>query len=312
MKYSIIIPVYNAENTIERCVNSLLLQDIDDIEIILVNNNSNDNSYNICQKLSLEYSCVYFINSEQSGASTARNIGLRFAKGDVIGFCDADDTFVPNSLRKVDLIFKNNSNIDIVITGFNKVTSNEKIIKSFSFKRTKRWSANKLINHTIYDCRIMGSVWNKFFKREILTDLFFDIDLTHCEDMHFVCRVLERNANLYIVVTDIISYNYYSNPQSITASVDKLFDDQGQLRYIVSLKKIILDCKLKKFTYKLIRREIFMLSSSIIQNKSISPEQEKVLEGYMNENIRYFYMLFYVSPKSSLKRFAKLKLMKKI
>ncbi len=310
MKFSIIIPVYNAEDTIERCVNSLLMQSVDDIEIILVNNNSSDNSYDICKRLSFEHSCVYSIDSEQCGTSAARNAGLIFAQGDIIGFCDADDTFVPESLSSINLMFNNNPDIDIIVTGFNRLNLNGNFVKSFSLNRTTKWSSTKLFNHIIYDSKIMGAVWNKFFKKNVLNNIFFDTELTHCEDKHFICRVLHKNINLNIVVSNIISYNYYSNPQSVTASVDKLFDDYGQLRYIVALKKIISDCNLKKFTYKLVRREIFMLSSFIIQDSKISDYHKKILYEYMKENKRYFYSLFYVSPRSFLKRLVKLKLMK--
>lgn len=116
MKYSIIVPVHNAESTITRCVESVVSQNVD-LQVILIENGSSDRSANECEILSQKYNCVEYYQSKLSGVSNARNIGLDKADGDIIGFCDADDYYEPNSLKKVSKIFEQYE-IDIVYMGF--------------------------------------------------------------------------------------------------------------------------------------------------------------------------------------------------
>lgn len=100
MKYSIIVPVHNAESTITRCVESVVSQNVD-LQVILIENGSSDRSANECEILSQKYNCVEYYQSKLSGVSYARNIGLDKAEGDIIGFCDADDYYEPDCLEKV-------------------------------------------------------------------------------------------------------------------------------------------------------------------------------------------------------------------
>ena len=91
IRYSVIIPVFNAEKTLRRCVDSLLDQERDDIEIILVNDGSKDGSLDICNAYQRGHSCVRVIDKENGGVSSARNAGLDAAKGTCVVFVDSDD-----------------------------------------------------------------------------------------------------------------------------------------------------------------------------------------------------------------------------
>ena len=100
MKYSIIVPVHNAESTITRCIESIVNQNVG-LQVILIENGSTDDSASVCEILSRKYDCVEYYQSKLSGVSNARNIGLNKADGDIIGFCDADDYYEPNSLNRM-------------------------------------------------------------------------------------------------------------------------------------------------------------------------------------------------------------------
>lgn len=91
MRFSVIIPIYKAESTLERCLDSLLVQDTDDAEIILVNDGSPDRSDKICKKYAEKHSNIKYIEKENGGVSSARNLGLNIASGDYILFVDSDD-----------------------------------------------------------------------------------------------------------------------------------------------------------------------------------------------------------------------------
>ena len=95
-KISIIVPIYNAESTIKRCIESLQIQTYDNIEIILVNDGSFDKSLDICQQYSILDERIKVIDKKNGGVSSARNAGLEMVTGELIMFCDSDDWVEPN------------------------------------------------------------------------------------------------------------------------------------------------------------------------------------------------------------------------
>lgn len=133
MKYSIIVPVHNAESTITRCVESVVSQNVD-LQVILIENGSSDRSANECEILSQKYNCVEYYQSKLSGVSYARNIGLDKAEGDIIGFCDADDYYEPDCLEKVSNIFEQYE-IDIVYMALYIVNNGTHTLRSVKRER---------------------------------------------------------------------------------------------------------------------------------------------------------------------------------
>ena len=112
-KLSIIIPVYNIENYLERCINSIIAQNINECEIILVDDGSTDTSSNICDFYSKQYDYIHTIHQINQGLSCARNTGIKNAKGDYIWFIDGDDYIENNALRII--LDQISSNSDIYI-----------------------------------------------------------------------------------------------------------------------------------------------------------------------------------------------------
>ena len=98
-KLSVIVPVYNAERFVERCINSLINQTYKNLEILLVNDGSKDASLSICQKFAEQDDRIKVLDKPNGGASSALNLGLKHATGDYIGFCDADDFHDSNSFE---------------------------------------------------------------------------------------------------------------------------------------------------------------------------------------------------------------------
>ena len=104
VRYSVIIPVYNAEKTLRRCVDSLLNQNCSDMELILVNDGSPDGSGAICEEYADRYPCVVYINKPNGGVSTARNAGLDAAKGKYVLFVDSDDYVSENYFHELEAL----------------------------------------------------------------------------------------------------------------------------------------------------------------------------------------------------------------
>ena len=104
MKYSIIIPVYNAENTIRRCIDSLLAEHYSDMELILIDDGSTDSSGAICAAYAENHECVHYLKKENGGVSTARNAGLDYASGAYVLFVDSDDYVVSDFFLTLDKV----------------------------------------------------------------------------------------------------------------------------------------------------------------------------------------------------------------
>lgn len=300
MKYSIIVPVYNAESTITRCIESIVNQNVG-LQVILIENGSTDDSASVCEILSRKYDCVEYYQSKLSGVSHARNIGLDKADGDIIGFCDADDYYEPDCLEKVSNIFEQHE-IDIVymalyIVNNNTITlravKNERIINSF-----------EAIDNVVCNPCVMGSVWNKFFRKEIIEGHRFSDELSYLEDGYFNVEILNDNKNIKIYLSKEPGYNYVENINSATNNYQKLFDENYKLKYVNALEKMLslpgMRCKEKQY----IKAAIFRVVVENIENPYVrkKPEIYNGLYYDIKKNyISYFSHLFSYDVKHKIK-----------
>lgn len=118
IKISVIIPVYNAEKTLKKCLDSILNQSLKEIEIILINDGSKDKSDGICQNYVKKDTRILYINKSNEGCSITRNLGIDIAKGKYITFVDSDDYLEKEMYKSMYNIAKKD-NSDIVVCGFN-------------------------------------------------------------------------------------------------------------------------------------------------------------------------------------------------
>lgn len=300
MKYSIIIPVHNAETTIKRCVKSIVSQNVD-LQVILIENGSSDNSANECEILSQKYNYVEYYQSKLSGVSHARNIGLDKADGDIIGFCDADDYYEPDCLEKVSNIFEQHE-IDIVymalyIVNNNTITlravKNERIINSF-----------EAIDNVVCNPCVMGSVWNKFFKKELIEQHRFSDELSYLEDGYFNVEILNDNKNIKIYLSKELGYNYVENINSATNNYQKLFDENNKLKYVNALEKMLslpgIRCKEKRY----IKAAIFRVVVENIGSNYVKGNMEiynKLYSDIKKYILSYIICLFSYDIKHKIK-----------
>ncbi len=299
IKFSIIVPVYNTEKYLPRCIKSILNQSYNNFELILIDDGSNDSSGEICDRYKALDNRISVIHQASSGVSNARNVGLELASGSVICFCDADDVYDDDALRIVAQTFQKNPSCKIVISGFNRVRNG--FIRQKKLCKNQIWSFKKLTNHVLYDEGISGSVCNKFFKQEILVGEFFDENISMCEDMHFVMKALTKlNFEKSIVITDCL-YNYFDNSQSATHSVDRLFNHNNELLYIVAMDKIQNYCKLSKYTRLLLKRQKYVLAAQCYINFTLDNKKSECLKKIMRANILYYIMFIMISPMKNLK-----------
>ncbi|MGU8908543.1 glycosyltransferase family 2 protein [Clostridium perfringens] len=207
---SIIIPVYNVEKYLERCINSIINQTEKNIEIILVDDGSLDKSGNICDSFAKNDSRIVVIHKKNGGLSDARNKGLEISNGKYILFVDSDDWCEENFVEEICNIAELNS-LDLVVCGYKINYSNNNYIINKNFNFERKFCGKKEISEAIINLDTNGMfnvVWNKLYKREIIEKfkIEFDINAVPGEDLLFNCNYFTYIKNIYLL--DKIYYNY--------------------------------------------------------------------------------------------------------
>lgn len=212
---SVIVPVYKAEQYLDRCVKSILEQTYQNFELILVDDGSPDNSPSLCDEWAKNDNHIYVIHKKNGGASSARNAGLKIAKGRWIAFADSDDWLDRTALKTLyDLA--NQYNVPMAIGGMR--VAQKYTDASIVMKQSARVLSNADLMSRFF--RLNGepdthSVWGAIIRRDILEDYSF-IEGRMNEDVE-TCYYLARKCEA-AVYTDAPLYNYFKNIEGVTNS----------------------------------------------------------------------------------------------
>lgn len=207
---SVIIPVYNTESYLSRCMDSIIRNTYREIEIICVNDGSTDRSLSVLLDYQRKDNRIAVIDAPHSGVSNARNIGLEQAKGDYICFIDSDDwihkcyfTILVNKAMEY--------NAEMVVCGIKrtKVFLNDESLDEDKVKTTVFESEQGANNHTI-----KTHIGGHFFKREIINDIRFLENVRLSEDTLFNLRIIANNPDASIVLIDDELYYYFNREDS--------------------------------------------------------------------------------------------------
>lgn len=312
MKISIIIPVYNASNTINYCVNSILCQHVLPYEIILVDDHSSDNSLEICHSLSVQNKFIKVYQSEGKGVSAARNTGLKYASGDIIGFCDADDLYEANMLSCITDAYTSNPELDIVVCGYFTSQWNGKptVQEVKKFGRTEFCTGTKLLEYVCLDESILGSVWNKFYKASLIDSISFNVQLSYCEDMYFNAEAIKHNPECKCRIINEALYHYIQNQTSATNSADRFFDQNQSFKYSVTLNRIadMYDGYYLQ-DYFLYRKAVIALDT--IRHYTLAEQETAILLRDISESRQSFFkIIFRIRNMVVMKYLAKYMLVK--
>lgn len=197
---SIIIPVYNAEKYIKRCIKSVVNQSYQKLEIMIVNDGSTDDSLSICATLAMQDNRIKVISQDNGGVSKARNTGLRLAKGEYVMFLDSDDYMLPDMCKTM-LDVLRSKQADCVICGIQEPEGG-------------LWCPQKNIDYSILadfkrdfiyqlNTEILSPCWNKIFKRKLITNLFND-NISFGEDLIFDLEYLNNCTRLSFITTPLV------------------------------------------------------------------------------------------------------------
>lgn len=302
IKVSIIVPIYNLESYLEKCLDSILNQTLKEIEVICIDDGSKDNSLKILKKYKDDRIKVF--TKKNGGVSSARNYGLKIARGEYIGFVDGDDFIEVTMYEKLyENAIKNEA--DIVICNIKYIFSeNDYTIFSENFLGAKKIKTNKELFN------IKGYVCNKIFKKEIIHQIKFDENINWGEDQLFFTETLFKSD--IITFENSISYNYYQRQNSSTIiSNEKILD---LIKTYKNIKSILLENK----SYDLFK-EIYLINFLkvllFINSRNIKTNEKKIqkkIQKALSEekkNILIEMKKNNVTLKLSLKDFVKWKIL---
>lgn len=208
-KVSLIIPVYNVENYIEKCLNSVVNQTLKDMEVIIVNDGSKDLSKQKIQKYLEKYPWIKYLEKENGGLSDARNYGMPYATGKYIAFLDSDD-YVEETMYEEMYNIAEKENADMVDCDFVWEYPNRKRKDIGEIYKTKKEMIEK--------CRVVA--WNKIIKREILekTKIKFPVGLRY-EDMEFFYKLVPYINKVSFIKKCFVHYVQRENSIANTQNV---------------------------------------------------------------------------------------------
>jgi len=212
MKLSVIVPVYNNEKLIARCVNSILNQNFEDLEVIIVNDGSTDRTKSICEKLAKNNPKVNLITISNNGVSNARNEGLKLAKGDYIGFVDSDDFIDKNMFNKL-LKAAFETNAEIVECGYIEINVANNSKKDINVGDAIYSSSSQILKKYFMRKNSTSFVWNKIYKSDLIKKVNFS-DYKYSEDYLFNVEAI-LSCRKKVSIDDCL-YNYWRSENSVT------------------------------------------------------------------------------------------------
>ncbi|MBR2718213.1 MAG: glycosyltransferase family 2 protein [Clostridia bacterium] len=219
---SVVIPVYNGEKVLQACVRSVLEQDAEGMELIIVDDGSTDGTWALLERLAAEDGRVRPIHQANGGVSSARNTALRHCRGEFIRFVDADDVLPPGSMRTLLEKARDNGS-DLVIAGYTEVVGPMRTARCLR-KCEDTMPCNDVLPHLNVwaNSFYYGVLWNKLFRREIIEkyQVAFISGLNWGEDFAFVCRYLAGAEK--VSFTQALVYDYQRNAGGMT--VKQFFD----------------------------------------------------------------------------------------
>lgn len=296
-KISVVVPIYNVEKYLNKCIDSLINQDYDNLELILINDKSNDNSLNIAMEYEKKYNNIKVIsNKENKGLSYTRNLGIDKSTGDYISFIDSDD-FIPSNYFSslLDTILKNDA--DVSVCDINIITDDKILRKKCGDNKDSLFFINN---------GLAASACNKLFKKSILKYKFEENKIN--EDLAFTIPILASNKISY---NEDVCYNYFQRDSSIQnkkisfkrfdifdavnltlSRIDKSYEDVlvfNQL--ILFLLYVIPKEKNIFYRYKLLRK-FYKLSKNYdyINNKYF---KEFILQNGKIGSLFYKYLVYF-------------------
>lgn len=280
---SVIVPIYNQQENLDRSIQSILNQKYENLEIILVNDGSTDESLSIMRHYEKKDSRIIIIDKSNGGVSSARNEGLKLAKGDLIGFIDPDDWIDSNMYSSMyNNLVKNNA--EVVLCNYSVEKSDSKSSRIINTNKTKM-KKDEIVNFLIADMinmdtldisrpSIMGSVCRMLIKKDMIfsNEITFDENIPYMEDLLFVIDVL---FNTDVAAIDS-SIHYHYNQIDGSASNRYLSNFfENHLEVFQKIKKLMINYNYMDVLDERLKYRYIYLIMNTIKNEARSSNPKK-------------------------------------
>lgn len=294
IKISIVIPVYNVEKYLQECVDSIVKQSYKNIEIILVDDGSKDNSPKLCDELAKTDDRIKVIHKENGGLSSARNAGMKVITGDYFVFLDSDDYWTDLDFLKKIVNDKLIMNPDIIIFGYSK---DKKLLEEYTRNKDLENQINcdtkkETFRQLILNDKLHSSACNKLFSSNLLNENTFFIEGICSEDIDWIARMIIL-ANKIMYYDDYI-YFYRENENSITHSITRknIIDLVGQIKRVVAYSE-----KIKNEDYYEWYMNYCAYQYITFLNNVVTIDKKEDISGVVEEMKSYTYLLNYHNNK---------------
>ena len=274
--FSVIVPIYNADKYLCRCIDSILAQTYTHFELLLINDGSFDKSRSICEDYSQKDARVRVFHKENGGVSSARNLGLKEAKEKFVIFCDADDFVERNWLDS----FRNTQfyGNDFLVVSYANQIKNGVIEKVIHYGKSGCITKDEYFNLREY-----GYLWNKCFRLEIIraNNIYFDTNMDCFEDEIFVLKYAKSVKGIYFCTN--ITYNYIC-PLDFQKKYSKDISFEKQL-YRYRKTKLLSDVAARG----LVDWMVMKMLEECANDKSLIKSYAISLRTFVGSQIRYTY-----------------------
>ncbi len=260
-KISIVVPIYNVEGYLDECIKSIVAQDYDNLEVILVNDGSTDASKDICDRYAQLYDYVIVCHQDNQGVSVARNKGIDLSTGNWIAFVDGDDQLCENALVNASRLL--DDNIDCFVFNALREDKISKTSYAYDFSDSLK---DKVISSSEVVCKhhyVRSVVWGNIYSRDFIlrNNLRFIKGVINSQDTIFSLFAYNCDCKMYFSRVDFSFIKYRDNSASRSWSVDRV------LRYIDNLKAIEAEVAKRGVDYKsspIIKQLFYQMVSGLI------------------------------------------------
>lgn len=290
---SVIVPVYNAADYLERCLNSIIRQSYAHIEIVLVNDGSTDNSLEIMESYARMDRRIVIFNQDNKGVAAARNTGIKNIRGDLFLFVDSDDWIEGSMItRMLELL---DDTVDIVFCDSDHA-ENEENAKKIGKVLYEEWDQKEQQYQFMLHKRMTGMLWNKLIRSSLIENVSFDETVGYGEDAQFLWKVLKNSKKM--VVTNEILYHHVLEERSIS---HQIFND-NKFSAIIMWENLVDEVQVSYPELAGLAKERLMSAVvySYYEAKQCGyADQDKL--GYMCAIVRSNLILFLKSPRISVR-----------
>lgn len=270
---SIIVPVYNAQDSLSKCISSIINQSYSYIEIILINDGSTDKSGEICEYFAKVDSRVNVVHQSNKGVSEARNLGLKISKGEYIQFVDSDD-YIQKDMCEI-LINKFDKSVDLVVCGYTVEQNNKKIMETkYSNRLLESINECKIDIEKLYDVSFFNSTFNKMYLKSKIKKLF-RIDISLGEDLLFNLEYLKQCKNIVIIEDLLYTYKLYEKDTLSSRFREDAFEIQTKL-----YKELIKFCELINCDIAWLNTRYLKQVCYIVQEYMIKSDDDRDTKKY--------------------------------